>query len=268
MLERLTTTISNGFFLSAARKASLVGISGLLLVAMSTMAKPNTASATAAQDLPLDLPEMHTAAELAQQTMHFAQQHLAAAAGERLIFKPGQLDARLRMRRCTQPLEFEKPNNNRRSHRVLIKVRCEDHKPWAIFVPVQVETWRTLVIAKHTINRNQTIEASDLSTQEIKVSADHRHHFSSIDQAVGQLATRAIAGGSIVNAQWLTQPKWVKRGDEVSITASSAGGVNVRMMGTAMADGRKNDQIPVRNQSSKRLIKARVVGRGQVKAIL
>jgi len=42
----------------------------------------------------------------------------------------------------------------------------------------------------------------------------------------------------------------------------------VRMAGTAMADGRRDEQITVKNKSSNRLIKVRVVAPGTVQAVM
>ena len=45
---------------------------------------------------------------------------------------------------------------------------------------------------------------------------------------------------------------------------SSSGTVNVRMPGEALTDGAPGEQINVRNLRSQRVVRARVVGPGQV----
>jgi len=62
-------------------------------------------------------------------------------------------------------------------------------------------------------------------------------------------------------------PKLIRRGDQVVIVATT-GGISVRMAGTAMADGRRDEQITVKNKSSNRLIKVRVVAPGTVQAVM
>jgi flagella basal body P-ring formation protein FlgA len=59
----------------------------------------------------------------------------------------------------------------------------------------------------------------------------------------------------------------IRKGDQVVITARS-GTVSVRMPGEALSDGVIGKQISVRNQRSNRVIRARVVGPGQVEVAL
>ena len=59
----------------------------------------------------------------------------------------------------------------------------------------------------------------------------------------------------------------VRKGDHVVITARS-GSLSVRMPGEALSKGGLSEQIRVRNLNSKRVVKARVIGPGQVEVAM
>jgi flagella basal body P-ring formation protein FlgA len=66
---------------------------------------------------------------------------------------------------------------------------------------------------------------------------------------------------------FLEQQALVLKGDQVVIIARS-GTLAVRMPGEALAQGGLSEQIRVRNLNSKRVVKARVTGPGQVEVAM
>lgn len=208
------------------------------------------------------------AEEIQRLTLEFARQQLnASTPGARIEYRAATMDSRLSLRRCDKALSFNPQKSNARAGRKLIKVRCEDRKPWAIFVPIHFDYWRTVVTAKRPIQRNDVIDASDIELSEQKLGGMENDYLMQTQDVVGLLATRPIEIGKPLSKRSLVQPKWVKRGDEVVIIASS-NGVSASMPGLAMADGSKGQQITVRNRSSKRVIKARVIAPGKVQTIM
>ena len=59
----------------------------------------------------------------------------------------------------------------------------------------------------------------------------------------------------------------MRKGDQVVINARS-GTLTVRMPGEALSDGGLSEQVRVKNLNSKRVIKARITGPGQVEVAL
>lgn len=209
------------------------------------------------------------AAEIQAQALAFTRTALAhsASPGNRIELGAGKVDPRLAMPRCSTPLEFEPQQQNARGDRLLVKVRCTDAQPWALFVPLQYRQWAQALVAVRSIARGQTLVADDVALREIPVQKLAGAYLQQPAQAIGMLATRSIAVNSALSSAQLTAPKLIKRGDQVAIVAS-IGSVKVRMAGTAMADGKRDQQIRVKNQRSKRIIKARVVKAGLVEAIM
>jgi flagella basal body P-ring formation protein FlgA len=77
------------------------------------------------------------------------------------------------------------------------------------------------------------------------------------------MARKPIPPGTVISAKLLTRRHLVKKGNQVTITARN-GNIAVRMSGTALEDGVRDEQIRVRNDSSQRTIKAVVRSQNQV----
>ena len=208
-------------------------------------------------------------AEIQAQALAFTRAQLAGSAnpGNRIELGAGKVDPRLAMPRCSSPLEFEPQQQNARGDRLLVKVRCTDAQPWALFVPLQYRQWAQALVATRSIARGQTVVADDVALREMPVQQLAGAYLQQPAQAIGMLATRSIAANAALSPAQLTAPKVIKRGDQVAKVAS-VGSVQVRMAGTAMADGKRDQQIRVKNQRSNRIIKARVVSAGLVEAIM
>lgn len=238
--------------------AMLLSITALL----SIVALPSIALAAAEDKLSVQQVQTLTLEYMQEQAAMLDQQNAT-----RTQYSPAGMDSRLSFSACESPLRFEPQTANARSGRTLVKVRCEDAKAWAIYVPLKREQWRKVVTAKRSIGRNTVIEAGDIEIREQKLQGIAAEYAVAIDTVTGLQSNRPIAVGSAINTRHLLQPKWVKRGDEVVIVANSMG-VSAKMPGTALGDGRKNQQIQVRNTSSKRVIKARVIAPGTVEALM
>ena len=83
------------------------------------------------------------------------------------------------------------------------------------------------------------------------------------EQAIGQKLKRATVNEQVLAPVFLEQAEAVRRGDQVVIRART-GTVSVVMPGEALADGVPGQQIRVRNLSSQRVVKARVMEPGTV----
>ncbi len=76
-------------------------------------------------------------------------------------------------------------------------------------------------------------------------------------------ARRPIPTDSVINPNLLEQDETIKRGDRGVITAANSR-VAVRMPGEALESGSIGSQIRVRNTRSERVVRARIIGPGQV----
>lgn len=173
------------------------------------------------------------------------------------------LDPRLRMPLCSQSLDASLESPAQPLGRVTVRVRCDGEAPWTVFVPAQVKLLRDVVVMTRPLKRESVIGEGDVTLRERDVSSLGQGFISDLDQAVGMKLLRPTVMDQVLTLQQLEQAEVIRKGDQVVITARS-GGLSVRMPGEALAKGGLTEQIRVRNLNSKRVVKATVIGPGQV----
>ena len=195
------------------------------------------------------------------------QEYLASSQIEgRHEIQVRQLDPRMRLAHCdkdlTATLESQRPVG-----RVTVRVRCEGSSPWTVYVPAQVQLYRTVVIATRPLKRDTVLSEQDIALRERDVGTLGLGFLPSLDLAVGQKLIRPAVVDQVLSPTFLEQPAMIRKGDQVVIIARSAS-LAVRMPGEALSDGGLNEQIRVRNLNSKRVIKANITGPGQVEVAM
>jgi flagella basal body P-ring formation protein FlgA len=178
-----------------------------------------------------------------------------------------RLDPRLRLNQCDQPLAASFGNSAPPIGRVTVRVSCEGSSPWSVFVPAQVRLYREVVVAHRSLLRDTVLSAADVSLAERDVSNLNQGYLTRLEEVLGNKLTRPTQPDQVITPNQMELAKVVRKGDQVIITARS-GSISVRMPGEAMSDGVPGKQIPVKNQRSGRIVKARVTGPGQVEVAM
>ena len=176
------------------------------------------------------------------------------------------LDTRLRLSECFAPLEMHS-GDFKGFGRLNVRVSCRNPRPWVLYVPVKVAVYRQAVVAAVPIARGSILQESDMQMSETNILDSGGRHMENAEPAIGMQARRSIQIGNLITEAALKSPTVVHRGDEVRVLARR-GDVSVLVSGTALGDGRQGEQIRVRNQQSERIIRALVMGPGEVEAIL
>ncbi|CAK16561.1 flagellar basal body P-ring formation chaperone FlgA [Pseudomonas entomophila] len=176
------------------------------------------------------------------------------------------LDPRLRMPLCSQQLDasLESPTP---LGRVTVKVRCDGTAPWTVFVPTQVRLLREVVVMTRPLKRESVIDQGDVALRERDVGTLTQGYLTQLEQAVGMKLVRPTVLDQVLTQQHMEQADVIRKGDQVVIVARS-GSLSVRMPGEALDKGGMEAQIRVRNLNSKRVVKARVTGPGQVEVAM
>jgi flagella basal body P-ring formation protein FlgA len=107
----------------------------------------------------------------------------------------------------------------------------------------------------------------DVSLVERDVGLLNQGYLTGLKQALGKKLTRPLQPDQVLAPANVEQAEVIRKGDQVVISARS-GNMSVRMPGEALSDGAIGKQISVRNQRSKRVVKARVIGPGQVEVAM
>ncbi|QHS11066.1 flagellar basal body P-ring formation chaperone FlgA [Sinimarinibacterium sp. NLF-5-8] len=172
----------------------------------------------------------------------------------------GAMDPRLRMPACQGALSADPAQI--RGANASVAVRCPT-PAWSLYVSLKVRDPRPVVVINRSGARGQVLDASMLTLQERDVAQLSFGYFDRIEAALGLALRRPINAGSVLTPNDAEPARIIRRGQSVTITGRSSG-IEVRAGGTAMSDGARGQRIRVRNDSSKRIIEAVVVGQGQV----
>jgi flagella basal body P-ring formation protein FlgA len=177
------------------------------------------------------------------------------------------LDKRLRLQHCDAPLQaFSNSSANTLGNRT-VGVRCNAPTEWTVYVPIRVKVMREVVVAARTLAANKTLTKADLKLQLMDIADLRQGFLASPAQALGKQLKYPIAIGTVLPTRGLKQVKVVRRGEQITLVAS-AGSMEVRMHGTAMADASVGEKVKVKNSSSKRVVEGVVEAPGIVKVLM
>jgi flagella basal body P-ring formation protein FlgA len=172
---------------------------------------------------------------------------------DRQRFLVGPIEPRLQFDKCNRPVSPVVASPQHMKDRVVIELRCQDPKPWHLYVPVRIVATSPVAVAAHAVVAGTEIKASDLKIEEHDVSELPLGFLDDPAIAVGLTASRPIPGGAYLTNQQLVAPKAVQRGQSVTLLAD-AGGISVRMAGRALTDGLLNQRVRVQNLSSGKIV--------------
>jgi flagella basal body P-ring formation protein FlgA len=172
------------------------------------------------------------------------------------------LSDRLNLALCGEPLQLFS-TKLMPSGRSTVNVRCNAGKKWAIFISVMITPFDSVVILTQPLQRGEIATQSFLAIMRKDVSPLRGNYLTNIDSVLNKTATRTLAAGSVVLQKDFIEPKLVKRGDNVAITANTSG-IAIKMNGIAQSDGIRGQRIQVKNQNSNRVINAIVIDAGLV----
>ena len=172
---------------------------------------------------------------------------------DRQRFLVGPIEAHLQQEKCSRPIRPLVASPRHMKDRVVIELRCQDPKPWHIYVPVRIVGTSSVAVAAHAIVAGTVIKDTDVKTEQHDISELPLGFLDDPSIAIGLTAGRPIAGGAYLTNQQLVAAKAVLRGQSVTLIAD-AGGMSVRMAGRALSDGLMNQRVRVQNLSSGKIV--------------
>ena len=182
---------------------------------------------------------------------------------ENIEFRVGHIDSRLHMIKCTSPLDVSRPDDAKTNGHTTIKVRCNNRKAWQVYVPVRIFEYVDVLVARHALPRGSYLQQSDVVKVKKDISRLHNGYFTKSNEINNMVTKRSLRKGRILTPGVISPPKLVKRGENITILATS-GNLTIRVKGRALMDGKMGDRIRVKNERSKRDVQATVVSSGTV----
>lgn len=180
---------------------------------------------------------------------------------ERLDIKVGNLDRRLALETCSQPLSMTTQDQSKKGGNISVRIQCKAIPSWSVHVPAQVFVYQKVPLAGRDLARGEIITQADLNSGSVNISDVRQAYLSDSQLIIGKQVKRNIARGEVFKSRSLDSPQVVKRGDLVSVEAQ-VGQILVRTAATALSDGRIGQRIRARNNQSERVVTGEVIKEG------
>lgn len=184
-------------------------------------------------------------------------------AGGEYQLTQSQLDPRLQLAACEQPLDVFVQSGAIKPGRNTVGVRCNGVNGWTVYNTVLVKSFVRVLVYTQSLNRNDKINPEALAIETRDVSLLQPGYITDPGSLIDKLATRPIPAGSVIYSAYVAEPRLVKRGERVNIQ-SGAPGLIITSAGVAMMDGAKGQKISVKNISSNRVVQGTVMNPGLV----
>ena len=170
-----------------------------------------------------------------------------------VALKSADLDPRLRLTACNAPLAATATMPRGMQTRVLVRVACKSSAAWNLNVPVEIHRTMDVLILRRAVSRGESIAASDVAVQSRVLPGLASPYVSRISDLTGRLTRRAMPEGAAVPADALQAALLIHRGQNVTL-AASAGGLEVRAPGLALADAAAHQRVRVQNLYSLKIV--------------
>ncbi|VUD56483.1 hypothetical protein TDB9533_02138 [Thalassocella blandensis] len=212
--------------------------------------------------------EVQDLALLKQTVLDYTDQHYRQAFGEdefdsKVKIEVGGLDVRLRLAKCDDNLSFkliEPPHN---PHNVTVKTSCNGDKPWTVYIPATVNVFEDIIVANRSLARGDVLQEDDLTYKRVNTASVGRGLMSNMKSVKGMELKRSVRAGETIRNNYLKKPDIVLKGQPVVMSAKSRF-LSVETTGVALVNGHIGERIKVKNDKSKRVVDAQVVGPGKV----
>lgn len=178
----------------------------------------------------------------------------------------GKLDPRLRLQNCQTALQAFTPYNAAFSDRMTIGIKCNDPKPWTLYVPVRIESEVSVIVLTRPLRRGETLIPGDLRVEQRPFTNSASAKIEHIDTAIGLTTTRSLSTGTALTHAMLKRPRLVTRGDQIPLYVK-IGQLTVRASAEALEDGSAGERIWLKNTKSRRKVEGLVQTDGSVRVI-
>lgn len=175
------------------------------------------------------------------------------------------LDPRLRLSGCAGKLDTFANAPRHSQSRVIARVSCGS-PAWTLNVPVEVRRTHTVLVLRRALGRGESIAAADVVAQKRELPGLASPFVARPEDLAGRLTRRPLPEGTAVTAEALSAALLIKRGQQVTLVAQSAG-FEVRAPGRAMADAAANQRIRVQNLNSLKIVEGLADNDGTVRVV-
>jgi flagella basal body P-ring formation protein FlgA len=157
----------------------------------------------------------------------------------------GRLDDRLQLAPCAR-VEPYVPAGARLWGRTQIGLRCLEGANWNVYLPVEVRVYAHALVATRQIAYGATVSPEDAKVEEVELTRESGTAVADFSLLDGRTATRMLAPGQVLRAEYFRAPPAVGAGDTVRLVLNGSG---FMITASGRALGAAADGQPVRVQT-------------------
>lgn len=176
-----------------------------------------------------------------------------------IVVTAGRLDPRLRLARCTGPLDTSFISGARLQAQMSVAVGCRVAADWTIYVPVTVQSRIRVWALRSPQVQGARLSASDVVAETRLVSGLAVGYVTDLSVLARETLRHPMPAGSILTSQDLLPDYMVRQGEQVTLVAA-IDGIQVRAAGLALQSGRYGALIRVQNASSTKVVQGTIEG--------
>ena len=176
----------------------------------------------------------------------------------------GNIDPRLKLRKCGQPLIAYLPPGSKHTGKINVGIKCVGPIQWKMFLSASSYQYQTVIYAKNTLKKGQTINRQDLGKKRVKIDTRNKQPAFDYSEVALTSPRRFIRAGAIIFTDAICM---VCRGNRVNVsTGNEYFSINVEA--EALADASIGEMVRLRNKNSRRIFDGKVVGRNKAQVVL
>ena len=147
-----------------------------------------------------------------------------------------------------------------------LAVKLEDNSGRQSTKQIKLTWYQPVVYSRHTLSRGDAIDPRTLVSR-IGTAANMITSISSPEQLAGAVTRKAVSALKPIETGDITHRGYIRAGTTVTI-AANVNGLGIEVRGVAMQRGGLGDIIRVKNLSSNKILRARIIGADRVEIAL
>lgn len=201
---------------------------------------------------------MNTLKNIEQQVYQFVYQ---AYKHDKPVITVQNIDQRLRLKRCNKHLKLDWHSQSK-AGRNLIKVACTGKNAWKIYVPVKLQVYKMVYLAKSDIQKGELLTKVNTYKKRMDIGKLYRGYIEDLSQYKQRKLKRHIRKHEVLQNSLFEINYAIKRGQQIVLETGNDI-IAVKVNGTALDNGQKGDLIKVRNNSSTKIVEAVIQSEGK-----
>jgi len=179
----------------------------------------------------------------------------------------GNLDNRLKLVKCKNPLQAYLPPGGRVRGNISVGVRCQGERPWSIYVTARVNQYAEVYVVTNSRARGESLSQADTTLKRTNISLLNNGYVTDFKDVKGKILKRTVSPGTVLTSTMLYRPDLIKRGERVSILART-NSIEIRMRGESLSGGAVGEKIRVKNLSTNKIVEGTITSDGNVEVRL